>query len=305
MASRRLAPTSFMRKPALQTVGGGRSSITSMTGIKTPSLAYTRRTDEFSTDGNTSARWPEQVRSLATSPHDFLCITDSACKNKLVVVSVQYGPFYTYIPIRSTIIGKSRVAIDPIAMHTSWRSNSDIVSVTRVSMTFRVVRTNQYNQDLGLIHSTNGNHLESPNEGSSIDHQVTIHLHAQKITMFPTNETCSNDSAATQLQQLAFSDADFIFYTKIQIFSTRSKTLCTGNPTRGNSQRLFTRTRQILRRTVLRDKVLGKFQQILSQSSVQATNQQVRNLGRIRAIELLPDCVQTAGFVIPDFTPYL
>ncbi|KZV41687.1 hypothetical protein F511_25510 [Dorcoceras hygrometricum] len=58
-------------------------------------------------------------------------------------------------------------------------------------MTFRVVRTNQYNQDLGLIHSTNGNHLESPNEGSSIDHQVTIHLHAQNITMFPTNETCS------------------------------------------------------------------------------------------------------------------
>ncbi|KZV39141.1 hypothetical protein F511_33554 [Dorcoceras hygrometricum] len=56
-------------------------------------------------------------------------------------------------------------------------------------MTFRVVRTNQYNQDLGLIHSTNGNHLESPNEGSSIDHQVTIYLHAQNITMFPTNET--------------------------------------------------------------------------------------------------------------------
>ncbi|KZV40230.1 hypothetical protein F511_38736 [Dorcoceras hygrometricum] len=57
-------------------------------------------------------------------------------------------------------------------------------------MTFRVVRTNQYNQDLGLIHSTNGNHLENPNEGSSIDHQVTIHLHAQNITMFPINETC-------------------------------------------------------------------------------------------------------------------
>ncbi|KZV24468.1 hypothetical protein F511_19099 [Dorcoceras hygrometricum] len=59
----------------------------------------------------------------------------------------------------------------------------------RVSMAFRVVTTNQYNQDLGLIHSTNGNHLESPNEGSSIDHQVTIYLHAQNITMFPTNET--------------------------------------------------------------------------------------------------------------------
>ncbi|KZV58361.1 hypothetical protein F511_31250 [Dorcoceras hygrometricum] len=40
-----------------------------------------------------------------------------------------------------------------------------------MEVTFRVVRTNQYNRDLGLIHSTNGNHLESSNEGSSIDHQ--------------------------------------------------------------------------------------------------------------------------------------
>ncbi|KZV29280.1 acyl-CoA dehydrogenase-related protein [Dorcoceras hygrometricum] len=113
------------------------------------------------------------VKRLETSPHDPLGITDSACKNQLVVVSVQYGPFNTYIPIRSTTIGKSRVARDPTAMRTSWRSNSDIASVTRVSMTFRVVRTNQYNQDLGLIHSINGNHLESPNEDSLIDHQST------------------------------------------------------------------------------------------------------------------------------------
>ncbi|KZV28313.1 triacylglycerol lipase [Dorcoceras hygrometricum] len=129
------------------------------------------------------------VKRLAISRHDPLGITDSACKKKLVVVSVQYGPFNPCIPIRSTTIGKSRVAKDPITMHTSWRSNSDIASVTRVSMTFLVVRTNQYNQDLGLIHSTNDNHLESPNVGSSIDHQVTIYLHAQNITMFPTNET--------------------------------------------------------------------------------------------------------------------
>ncbi|KZV37626.1 hypothetical protein F511_11248 [Dorcoceras hygrometricum] len=147
--------------------------------------------------------------------HDPLGITDSACKNQLVVVSVLYGPFNSYIPIRSTTIGKSRVARDPIAMHTSWRSNSDIASVTSIgyprmkasgessTTKHRLLhasgphpipppndpKTNQYNQDLGLIHSTNGNHLESPNEGSSIDHQVTIHLHAQNITMFPTNET--------------------------------------------------------------------------------------------------------------------
>ncbi|KZV53047.1 hypothetical protein F511_31815 [Dorcoceras hygrometricum] len=59
------------------------------------------------------------VKRLATSPHDPLGITDSACKNQLVVVSVQYGPFNTYIPIRSKTIGKSRVAKDPITMHTS------------------------------------------------------------------------------------------------------------------------------------------------------------------------------------------
>ncbi|KZV42645.1 hypothetical protein F511_24296 [Dorcoceras hygrometricum] len=74
-------------------------------------------------------------------------------------------------------------------------------------MSFRVVRTNQYNQGLGLIHSTNGNHLESPNEGSSIDHQVTIYLHAQNITMFPTNETWrlapTNFKRKLALQRLA------------------------------------------------------------------------------------------------------
>ncbi|KZV51004.1 hypothetical protein F511_18984 [Dorcoceras hygrometricum] len=280
LVSRRLAPTSFTRKPALQTVGG-RSSIRSTTGFKTPSSACTRKltnsarrkllvkligtspidavdrqsgprpdsrhlrqpalerltnsartktprqADRNKSDrrtwrrgggtwatarpregargeGRPSGLWrlgiqlavgPQplrlrnhnfglahriMVKRLATSPHDPLGITDSACKNQLVVVSVQYGPFITYIPIRSTTIGKSRVARDPIAMHTSWRSNNDIASVTR---------TNQYNQDLGLIHSTNGNHLESPNEGISIDHQVIIYLHAQIITMFPTNET--------------------------------------------------------------------------------------------------------------------
>ncbi|KZV49925.1 hypothetical protein F511_40277 [Dorcoceras hygrometricum] len=77
------------------------------------------------------AQWI-MVKRLATSCHDPIGITDSSCKNQLVVVSVQYGPFNTYIPIRSTTIGKSRVAIDLIAMHTSWRSNSDITSVTSI-----------------------------------------------------------------------------------------------------------------------------------------------------------------------------
>ncbi|KZV19775.1 hypothetical protein F511_18774 [Dorcoceras hygrometricum] len=128
------------------------------------------------------------VKRLETSPHDPLGITDSACKNKWVMVSVQYGPFNTNIPIRSTTIGKSRIARDPITMHTSWRSNSDIACVTRTS---------------DLIHSTNGNHLESPNEGSSIDHQFTIHLHAQNITMsLPMKRDVVMESGSRALFQL-------------------------------------------------------------------------------------------------------
>ncbi|KZV20303.1 ATP synthase subunit O, mitochondrial [Dorcoceras hygrometricum] len=71
------------------------------------------------------------AQRLETSPHDPLGITNSVCKNQSVMVSMQYSPFNTNIPIRSTIIGKSRVARDPITMHTSWRSNSDIACVTR------------------------------------------------------------------------------------------------------------------------------------------------------------------------------
>ncbi|KZV49482.1 hypothetical protein F511_24924 [Dorcoceras hygrometricum] len=117
-------------------------------------------------------------------------ITDSACKNQLVVVSVQYGPFNPYIPIISTTID----SIGYPRMSASGESSTTMHRLLHASGSHPIPtsydpKTNQYNQDLGLIHSTNGNHLESPKEGSSIDHQVTIYLHAQNITMFPTNET--------------------------------------------------------------------------------------------------------------------
>ncbi|KZV41821.1 hypothetical protein F511_37371 [Dorcoceras hygrometricum] len=116
----------------------------STTGDGIPSSACTRRTDEICADGFSSSRLAGNDFSAARggggggfmrrggAALNALGITDSACKNQLVVVSVQYGPFNPYIPIRSTTIGKSRVAIDPIAMHTSWRSNSDIASVTSI-----------------------------------------------------------------------------------------------------------------------------------------------------------------------------
>ncbi|KZV20906.1 hypothetical protein F511_14920 [Dorcoceras hygrometricum] len=185
LASRRLAPTSFTRKPALQTVGGGGSSIRSTTGIKTPLSAYTRRTDEFSTDGNSSAWWPEQVRRrgggawMADGRHvgwprgevgGRVCVEarDTASRGTTTIVTPK-SQFRT-CPTDHDSIGYPR-------MRGSGESSTTKHRLLHVSGHHPIPppndsKTNQYNQDLGLIHSTNGNHLESPNEGSSIDHQV-------------------------------------------------------------------------------------------------------------------------------------
>ncbi|KZV17868.1 hypothetical protein F511_43629 [Dorcoceras hygrometricum] len=129
-------------------------------------------------------------KASSNTAHDPLGITDSACKNQSVVVSVLYGPFNPYIPIRSTTID----SIGYPRMSASGESSTTMHRLLHASGSHPIPtpydpKTNQYNQDLGLIHSTNGNDLESPKEGSSIVHQVTIYLHAQNITMFPTNET--------------------------------------------------------------------------------------------------------------------
>ncbi|KZV29938.1 hypothetical protein F511_22829 [Dorcoceras hygrometricum] len=88
------------------------------------------------------------------------CITDSACKNHLVMSSVQYGPFSSNIPIDSTTIGKSRVSRDSIAMHTSWRSNNDISCATRASGEYSITNIDSYmQQDL-----TQSRHLMTPTE---------------------------------------------------------------------------------------------------------------------------------------------
>ncbi|KZV48347.1 hypothetical protein F511_24453 [Dorcoceras hygrometricum] len=53
--------------------------------------------------GHLRAQGAQFVASKRSGRYN-LGITDSACKNQSVMVSVQYGPFNTYIPIRSTII---------------------------------------------------------------------------------------------------------------------------------------------------------------------------------------------------------
>ncbi|KZV28053.1 hypothetical protein F511_33533 [Dorcoceras hygrometricum] len=104
------------------------------------------------------------VKRLATLRHDPLGITDSACKNQLVVVSVQYGPFNTYIPIRSTTIGKSRVARDPIAMHTSWRSNSDITSATSIGYPRMRASGESSTTKHRLLHASGPHPIPPPND---------------------------------------------------------------------------------------------------------------------------------------------
>ncbi|KZV24191.1 hypothetical protein F511_03508 [Dorcoceras hygrometricum] len=106
------------------------------------------------------------VKRLATSPHDPLGITDSACKNQLVVVSVQYGPFNPYIPIRSTTIGKSRVAIDP----TSWRSNSDIASVTSIGYSRMSASGESSTTMHRLLHAPGSHPIPTPYDPNNSDY---------------------------------------------------------------------------------------------------------------------------------------
>ncbi|KZV27972.1 hypothetical protein F511_06447 [Dorcoceras hygrometricum] len=143
------------------------------------------------------------VKRLATSPHDPLGITDSACKNQLVMVNVQYGPFNPYIPIRSTTIGKSRVAIDPIAMHTFWRSNSDIASATSIGYP-RMSASGESSTTMHRLLHASGSHpiltpydpnIGYPRMSASGESSTTMHrlLHASGSHPIPTpydpNET--------------------------------------------------------------------------------------------------------------------
>ncbi|KZV55480.1 hypothetical protein F511_29586 [Dorcoceras hygrometricum] len=231
------------------------SSIRSMTGRETPSSACTRRLDEISADGFSSKSWPEQLRrgaaEAARGGHggggglerreadksNFQ--KSSSLLNTLSSVSVRESRIqYLCDPqwFRDTASRGPTTIVAPESQFRTCPSDHDNVGYPRMSASgessttmHRLLhasgshpipppndpKTNQYNQDLGLIHSTNGNHFESPNEDSSIDHQVTIHLHAQNITMFPTNETWYFAS-----QMLVSSSGSLIFILTAQ--STRN-----------------------------------------------------------------------------------
>ncbi|KZV39588.1 hypothetical protein F511_02051 [Dorcoceras hygrometricum] len=126
------------------------------------------------------------VKCLATSPHDPLGITDSAGKNQSVIVSVQYGPLNSNIPIGSMIIGKSRVARDPITILTSWKSNRHCMCYQahklRYSDSLRTIVSATADLVPGLepgSDTTVGNiHLQKPQETKHMQtaiHQIWSH----------------------------------------------------------------------------------------------------------------------------------
>ncbi|KZV43888.1 hypothetical protein F511_14605 [Dorcoceras hygrometricum] len=93
------------------------------------------------------------VKRLATSPHDPLGITDSACKNQSVMHRIS-----THKASGESLTTKHRLqhALGPLPIPPPDDPNrvGKRVKVRnlscRVSMKFRVVRDNLYNQDLGL-----------------------------------------------------------------------------------------------------------------------------------------------------------
>ncbi|KZV15731.1 125 kDa kinesin-related protein [Dorcoceras hygrometricum] len=148
----------FLRQPALE-------GLTSLARTETPQKSDRNKFDHGKrrrpvaalkvADGGV-ARGGEGAAKLG--------ITDSACKNQSVMVSVQYGPFNTYIPIRSTTIGKSRVAKDPITMHTSWRSNSDITSVTSIRYPRMRASGESSTTKHRLLHASGPHPIPPPND---------------------------------------------------------------------------------------------------------------------------------------------
>ncbi|KZV24706.1 hypothetical protein F511_34540 [Dorcoceras hygrometricum] len=185
------------------TVGGGRLR---QSGPRSETIslrsACTRRLMYFITNGFSSQNWPEQIpareAAAAATTSDggggvrrgreaaaLERLGDTASRGPTIIAAPE-SQFRT-CPTDHDSIGYPR-------MSASGESSTTMHRLLHASGSHPIPppndpKTNKYNQDLGLIHSINGNHLEGPNEGSSIDHHVTIYLHAQNITMFPTNET--------------------------------------------------------------------------------------------------------------------
>ncbi|KZV55686.1 hypothetical protein F511_08320 [Dorcoceras hygrometricum] len=95
---------------------------------------------------------------------EFCMLHDVVAKVLCSKAALQYGPFNPYIPNQSTTIGKSRVAKDPIAMHTSWRSNSDIASVTSIGYPRMSASGESSTTMHRLLHASGSHPIPPPND---------------------------------------------------------------------------------------------------------------------------------------------
>ncbi|KZV41659.1 hypothetical protein F511_21520 [Dorcoceras hygrometricum] len=146
----------------------------SSSGVEQQQLAGPSCTQWLAHD---SAHRPCNMRGQRAIARAHARINDSACKNQLVVVSVQYGPFNPYIPIRSTTIGRSRFAKDPIAMHTSWRSNHDIASVTSIGYPRMSASGESSTTMHRLLHASGSHPIPPPCDPKPSTSRLPLHFH--------------------------------------------------------------------------------------------------------------------------------
>ncbi|KZV36593.1 hypothetical protein F511_42336 [Dorcoceras hygrometricum] len=113
------------------------------------------------------------VKRLATSPHDPLGITDSACKWSWLAYSTVLSTHISRSDQRP--FGKSRVARDPIAMHTSWRSNSDIASVLD-SIGYPRMRASGESSTTKhrLLHASGPHPIPPPNDPNEVSSRLSF-----------------------------------------------------------------------------------------------------------------------------------
>ncbi|KZV41581.1 hypothetical protein F511_12607 [Dorcoceras hygrometricum] len=102
---------------------------------------------------------------------------------------------------QSTTIGKSRVAIDPIAMHTSWRLNSDITSVTSIGYP-RMSASGEYSTTMHrLLHASGSHPIPTPYDPK--------HWRYSKITSMDLIQLSATSGSVVPLNSLGFCRLNF------------------------------------------------------------------------------------------------
>ncbi|KZV29311.1 hypothetical protein F511_08318 [Dorcoceras hygrometricum] len=113
---------------------------------------------------------------------------------------IMYGPFNPYIPIRSTTIGKSRVAIDPIAMHTSWRSNSDIKSVTSIGYPRMSASGESSTTMHRLLHASGSHPIPTPYDPKPVLRDANfLDTVVQRAPVFLLTDTSTQEDPIVQM----------------------------------------------------------------------------------------------------------